>query len=146
MATSIRLGSRVASNICSKSLMYNFYSQNLLVYLLTLKSRFLSNQVIKSKNPEITDTRNFIKSCFKKIRCFLMPHPGLKASTSLKFHGKLKGCIFFFLSTLVTFLTIFIKKRSGCSVQMPGREFRRRNIPGECVSSQGDKRSENYDQ
>lgn len=37
--------------------------------------------------------RDHIHSCFTKISCFLLPHPGLKVATHPSFDGKLKGTI-----------------------------------------------------
>lgn len=37
--------------------------------------------------------RDHIHSCFTKISCFLLPHPGLKVATHPSFDGQLKGTI-----------------------------------------------------
>lgn len=56
---------------------------------------FLSQRLnISLNDSDIKNTRSFIKNCFEDIKCFLMPHPGLKASTNPYFDGKLHGnCI-----------------------------------------------------
>lgn len=46
-------------------------------------------QIMDKQHPELQQLRKHIKSCFTKIECFLMPHPGLKVSTSPEFRGQL---------------------------------------------------------
>lgn len=48
-------------------------------------------QVSGNQHEELQNVRKHIHSCFTKISCFLLPHPGLKVATNPNFDGKLKG-------------------------------------------------------
>ncbi|NXX98767.1 ATLA1 protein, partial [Centropus bengalensis] len=56
-------------------------------------ARFLEKRLKVSGNQheELQNVRKHIHSCFTKISCFLLPHPGLKVATNPNFDGKLKG-------------------------------------------------------
>uniref|UniRef100_A0A8C6KCB9 Atlastin 3 n=1 Tax=Nothobranchius furzeri TaxID=105023 RepID=A0A8C6KCB9_NOTFU len=47
-------------------------------------------QVKSSQHEELQTVREHIRSCFSKISCFLLPHPGLKVATSPAFKGQLR--------------------------------------------------------
>ncbi|KAJ8778388.1 hypothetical protein J1605_013575 [Eschrichtius robustus] len=47
-------------------------------------------QVSGNQHEELQNVRKHIHSCFTKISCFLLPHPGLKVATNPNFDGKLK--------------------------------------------------------
>lgn len=42
-----------------------------------------------NQHNELLQVRNHIRSCFDKMGCFLMPHPGLQVATSPEFTGQL---------------------------------------------------------
>ncbi|KAK2191936.1 hypothetical protein NP493_42g07044 [Ridgeia piscesae] len=46
-------------------------------------------QVKEGQHEELQQLRIHVRSCFEQIRCFLMPHPGLKVATSPHFDGRL---------------------------------------------------------
>uniref|UniRef100_A0A665XFS3 Atlastin-3-like n=1 Tax=Echeneis naucrates TaxID=173247 RepID=A0A665XFS3_ECHNA len=46
-------------------------------------------QVKEAQHEELQTVREHIHSCFTKISCFLLPHPGLKVATSPAFNGQL---------------------------------------------------------
>lgn len=46
-------------------------------------------EVSDRQHPELQSLRKHIKSCFSKITCFLMPHPGLTVATNPSFDGRL---------------------------------------------------------
>ncbi|XP_039975309.1 atlastin-3 [Xiphias gladius] len=46
-------------------------------------------QVKEAQHEELQTVREHIHSCFNKISCFLLPHPGLKVATSPAFRGQL---------------------------------------------------------
>lgn len=54
-------------------------------------------KVKENQHEELQTVREHIRSCFTKISCFLLPHPGLKVATSPSFDGQLKGrlCLLF---------------------------------------------------
>ncbi|KAK7573955.1 hypothetical protein V9T40_011146 [Parthenolecanium corni] len=41
------------------------------------------------QHPELQSLRKHLKSCFSDIKCFLMPHPGLRVATNPNFDGRL---------------------------------------------------------
>ncbi|XP_047207481.1 atlastin-2 isoform X2 [Girardinichthys multiradiatus] len=47
-------------------------------------------EVKNYQHEELQNVRKHIDSCFTKISCFLLPHPGLKVSTNQHFDGRLK--------------------------------------------------------
>lgn len=67
---------RTYQNWCCRSLATIFYS---------------SLKVKENQHEELQTVREHIHSCFTKISCFLLPHPGLKVATNPSFEGQLKG-------------------------------------------------------
>uniref|UniRef100_A0A672JQ01 Atlastin-2-like n=1 Tax=Salarias fasciatus TaxID=181472 RepID=A0A672JQ01_SALFA len=47
-------------------------------------------QVKQNQHEELQNVRKHIHSCFSNIRCFLLPHPGLKVATNPYFDGRLR--------------------------------------------------------
>ncbi|XP_078086322.1 atlastin-2-like isoform X4 [Mustelus asterias] len=47
-------------------------------------------EIKQNQHEELQNVRKHIHSCFAKITCFLMPHPGLKVATNPSFDGRLK--------------------------------------------------------
>lgn len=50
-------------------------------------------KVKEAQHEELQTVREHIHSCFTKISCFLLPHPGLKVATHPAFKGQLRGKI-----------------------------------------------------
>lgn len=80
-------------------------------------------QISDRQHPELQQLRKHIKSCFSKIGCFLMPHPGLKVATNPHFDGRLKDIEQDFkdkLKELVPALlapeNLIVKEINGCQV------------------------------
>ncbi|XP_033874585.2 atlastin-2 isoform X2 [Acipenser ruthenus] len=46
-------------------------------------------QVKQNQHEELQNVRKHVHSCFSKIACFLLPHPGLKVATNPNFDGRL---------------------------------------------------------
>ncbi|EPY74418.1 atlastin-1 isoform 1 [Camelus ferus] len=58
--------------------------------VFALSTMISSIQVSGNQHEELQNVRKHIHSCFTKISCFLLPHPGLKVATNPNFDGKLK--------------------------------------------------------
>ncbi|NXW52293.1 ATLA1 protein, partial [Nyctiprogne leucopyga] len=68
-------------------------------------ARFLEKRLkVRNQHEELQNVRKHIHSCFTKISCFLLPHPGLKVATNPNFDGKLKG-----RKTKVWFLSRYLR-------------------------------------
>ena len=84
--------------------------QNSLEFNLCCKQFKLQNdllQVSGNQHEELQNVRKHIHSCFTKISCFLLPHPGLKVATNPNFDGKLKGV--FFNEYILTLLSLVVQ-------------------------------------
>ncbi|CAL8082920.1 unnamed protein product [Calicophoron daubneyi] len=46
-------------------------------------------KILPTHQPEHQTVRRHIRSCFSRVSCFLMPHPGLRVATNPKFDGRL---------------------------------------------------------
>ncbi|XP_074645013.1 atlastin-2-like [Tubulanus polymorphus] len=75
------------------------------------------------QHPELQQIRQHIRSCFQKISCFLMPHPGLKVATNPHFDGRIADIELDFqeqLKKLVPALlspkNLIVKEINGCKV------------------------------
>jgi len=51
-------------------------------------------QVDRQQHPTLQALRRDIIQSFSDIACFLLPHPGLVATTSENFQGQLAGVVF----------------------------------------------------
>ena len=73
--------------------------------------RTLFLKVGDDQHEELKRAREHINTCFEKIGCFLMPHPGKVVATNPKFKGKLTGNLFcykwipFFMLTVANLLS-----------------------------------------
>ncbi|XP_007892554.1 atlastin-2 isoform X3 [Callorhinchus milii] len=47
-------------------------------------------EIKQNQHEELQNVRKHVHSCFNKITCFLMPHPGLKVAINPNFDGRLK--------------------------------------------------------
>lgn len=61
-------------------------------------------QTDRSQHPALQMLRQDIISCFSDIACFLLPHPGLIATTSEHFIGQLAG-LYSYSTTSATIFT-----------------------------------------
>ncbi|RXM97406.1 Atlastin-2 [Acipenser ruthenus] len=50
-------------------------------------------QVKQNQHEELQNVRKHVHSCFSKIACFLLPHPGLKVATNPNFDGRLNAVV-----------------------------------------------------
>ncbi|CAH8661776.1 unnamed protein product [Schistosoma margrebowiei] len=58
-------------------------------------------KIVQQHHTEHQAVRRHIRSCFSKLDCFLMPHPGLKVSTNPNFDGRVKDIDPSFVENLI---------------------------------------------
>uniref|UniRef100_A0A3B5M2K1 GB1/RHD3-type G domain-containing protein n=1 Tax=Xiphophorus couchianus TaxID=32473 RepID=A0A3B5M2K1_9TELE len=80
-------------------------------------------QVKNCQHEELQNVRKHIDSCFSKISCFLLPHPGLKVATNPKFDGRLKDIEDDFKTLLAELMPVLLapdqlveKQIGGCKI------------------------------
>ena len=56
-------------------------------------------KVSDKQHPELQSLRKHITACFKKIDCYLMPHPGLRVATGMQL---LLTCEFTYFNSITT--------------------------------------------
>lgn len=69
--------------------------------LCLLHDHFVFFQIVQQHHTEHQAVRRHIRSCFSKLDCFLMPHPGLKVSTNPNFDGRVKDIDPSFVENLI---------------------------------------------
>lgn len=81
-------------------------------------------EITARQHPDLQSIRRHIKSCFKRIGCFLMPHPGLNVATNPKFDGRLSDITQEFKDSLMKFIpsilapeNLVVKEISGHTVK-----------------------------
>lgn len=79
------------------------------------------------QHSELLQVRKHIRSCFDKMACFLMPHPGLKVATSPTFEGQLadidegfKQQLQLLIPSLMAPENLVVKKINGMPVTCRG--------------------------
>ncbi|CAH1792203.1 unnamed protein product, partial [Owenia fusiformis] len=65
-------------------------------------------EISDRQHQELQQIRRHIKSCFSRIGCFLMPHPGLKVAVNPYFDGRLKDIEQDFKEYLARFVPLFL--------------------------------------
>jgi atlastin len=85
-------------------------------------------QINASQHLELQQLRNHLRSCFVKIGCFLMPHPGLTVATMPQFDGRLadieddfKVNVKEFVGSLLSANNLVLKEINGSPIT--GREL-----------------------
>ncbi|KAK8764232.1 hypothetical protein V5799_033159 [Amblyomma americanum] len=76
--------------------------------------RFLKEflKISDEQPPELRNLRKDIYSSFKDIKCFLMPHPGLKVATDREFKGSLSEIEGSFIDHLEKLVSAFLHPRT----------------------------------
>ncbi|VDM95599.1 unnamed protein product [Thelazia callipaeda] len=85
-------------------------------------------QVSEKQHLELQQLRRHIRSCFEQISCFLMPHPGLKVSTSPLFHGQTNEIENEFLQQLRIFVPCLLNSGNMVLKQINGQEITCREL------------------
>uniref|UniRef100_A0A0X3Q3M5 GB1/RHD3-type G domain-containing protein n=1 Tax=Schistocephalus solidus TaxID=70667 RepID=A0A0X3Q3M5_SCHSO len=65
-------------------------------------------EITPGMHPEHVSLRNHIMSCFSRLRCCLMPHPGLRVATSPNFDGRIADMDPEFVEQLRVFVPLLL--------------------------------------
>ncbi|VBB26595.1 unnamed protein product [Acanthocheilonema viteae] len=85
-------------------------------------------QVSEKQHLELQQLRRHIRSCFEQISCFLMPHPGLRVSTSPVFRGQINDIENEFQQQLRSFVPRLLDCNNLVLKQINGREITCREL------------------
>ncbi|GAB0088277.1 atlastin [Sergentomyia squamirostris] len=80
------------------------------------------------QHPELQSLRRHIKSCFSKIACFLMPHPGLTVATNPKFDGRLADITDEFKTSLQELIPQILAPENLVIKEINGQKVRSREL------------------
>ncbi|XP_055880106.1 atlastin-like isoform X3 [Biomphalaria glabrata] len=81
-------------------------------------------KISDKQHPELQQIRKHISSCFDKISCFLLPHPGLKVATNPYFDGRLKEIEPEFLGQLQILTPLLLAKENIVVKEINGQKVR----------------------
>ncbi|XP_002730796.1 atlastin-2-like [Saccoglossus kowalevskii] len=80
------------------------------------------------QHEELQQVRKHIRSCFQKIGCFLLPHPGLKVATNPNFDGRLSDIDDDFKSQLKELVPLLLSPSNLVVKQINGTEVTARAL------------------
>ncbi|XKL68706.1 hypothetical protein PGB90_006475 [Kerria lacca] len=81
-------------------------------------------RISDKQHPELHSLRKHIKSCFTDIKCFLMPHPGLKVATNPKFDGRLCDIEDEFKNCLRTLVPLLLSPENLVQKEIGGQKVK----------------------
>ncbi|XP_061582192.1 atlastin-2-like isoform X2 [Cololabis saira] len=85
-------------------------------------------QVKSNQHEELQNVRKHIHSCFSKIGCFLLPHPGLKVATNPHFDGRLSDIDEEFKKELVNLVPILLSPENLVEKEIGGVKITCRDL------------------
>ncbi|KAH3853548.1 atlastin-2-like isoform X2 [Dreissena polymorpha] len=85
-------------------------------------------KISDKQHPELQQIRKHIRSCFCKIGCFLMPHPGLRVATNPHFDGRLKDIEVDFKSQLRELVPMLLGKENLIVKEINGSQITCREL------------------
>ncbi|XP_045460885.1 atlastin isoform X1 [Harmonia axyridis] len=85
-------------------------------------------KVDENQHPELESLRRHIRSCFSEIACFLMPHPGIKVSTSPTFDGRLNDIDSEFKDNLKILVPMILAPENLVVKQINGQKVKARDL------------------
>ncbi|XP_026111927.1 atlastin-2-like isoform X2 [Carassius auratus] len=77
-------------------------------------------QVKQNQHEELQNVRKHINSCFSKISCFLLPHPGLKVAINPHFDGRLQDIDDEFKRELVNLVPLLLAPENLVEKEISG--------------------------
>lgn len=80
-------------------------------------------QIHDGQSSELEKLRKHIRSCFRKVNCFLMPHPGLKVATNQYFDGRLSDITKDFKEHLKHFIPLILSPSKLVIKQINGAKI-----------------------
>lgn len=80
------------------------------------------------QHPELQSLRKHIQSCFSKISCFLMPHPGLNVATNPEFDGRLAHITPEFKESLLELVPLLLAPENLIIKEINGNPVRAREL------------------
>ncbi|KRY58631.1 Atlastin-2 [Trichinella britovi] len=78
-------------------------------------------EVSKNQHEELQQLRMHIRACFADVKCFLMPHPGLRVATSPTFRGQLSEIEPQFIDQLKQFVPYVLSPQNVVLKEIGGR-------------------------
>ncbi|KRZ06287.1 Atlastin, partial [Trichinella zimbabwensis] len=78
-------------------------------------------EVSENQHEELQQLRMHIRACFADVKCFLMPHPGLRVATSPTFRGQLSEIEPQFIEQLKEFVPYVLSPQNAVLKEIGGR-------------------------
>ncbi|GIY07469.1 atlastin-2 [Caerostris extrusa] len=85
-------------------------------------------EISEKQHPQLQQLRKHIRSCFKEVECFLMPHPGFEVATSPAFDGRLADIRKEFIKHLQDFIQLLLSPENVIPKQIGGRDITAKDI------------------
>lgn len=85
-------------------------------------------KVTNEQADELKSIRQHIQSCFERMECYLMPHPGFEAAENPKFSGKLTEIRPLFTEQLKDFVPTILSPENLVLKTIGGRQIRGREF------------------
>ncbi|KAF8773035.1 Atlastin like protein [Argiope bruennichi] len=85
-------------------------------------------EISEKQHPQLQQLRKHIRSCFKEVECFLMPHPGFEVATSPNFDGRLSDIRDEFKQYLQDFVQLLLSPSNVIPKQIGGRDITAKDL------------------
>ncbi|XP_065204028.1 atlastin-like [Planococcus citri] len=85
-------------------------------------------KISDEQHPVLQSLRKDIASCFTDIQCFLMPHPGFKATTNPAFDGRLSDLENEFKTCLEQFVPILLSPENMIQKEIGGEKIKAKDL------------------
>lgn len=85
-------------------------------------------RIVDGQHSELEKLRKHIRSCFRKIGCYLMPHPGLKVATNPYFDGRLTDVTEDFKQHLRMLIPLLLSKENLIIKEINGTKITCREL------------------